>query len=1112
MDSLKKYSVLFISLLCLLAKTAVSQDIQGCVVKVKFGAKTVIVFKDGIINVRVENPKYERFFTLNPYGAKPCKRLGIVPVEETNELIVIVVEEGSRTHKFILKPDADKDDNINLSVPAEIQKFIKKCENENGSNVVIKTDKQPDPVKIPAVKDEPKKQPLVTNEDKGNYLEVFTAAQALYDNGQLDEAEAKFMDVLKLKPDYNFASLSIELIKNKRVEIAKKKKKEIDDKYFILFGEAELLDKAKKYQEEIAKYVEMDNLKPEDPFAKNQIAGLRKKIEDEKKERERIEAENRYQELITAAENAFKLKEYSKAKMLYKQSLTTKNDEAYVTRQLDKIDKAEEDDKRETQNRLREQEYENFMLLGDKNYKTGLYQQAKEAYEKAVNVKPNDKAATTKINESLSQMQRLAKDLEDKQKESLYSSKLAMAKKSEEAGNYNNAIAALNEAHDIKHEETFTRAEIARINNLVNGLAIKEKLDKQKQQTEEEYSLLIAGADDAFKAGDYAKAKAGYLQAKNKINNRTYPDEKMALIAKALQQQVEENKLLEAEQKRQSLEAALKAKYNTAITSGDNAFNSGDLASAIRSYKEAIALKPTEDYARQKIDEIRNKLDEEELAKKAEKRKTDSLRVLYTKFNDALQKGQTLFKQGNFVLARTFYVNALELKADDIVTQKNIEAVDNQLREIARQEALENKYDSLLSVASQALATGANIEALENFKKASDVKSFESYPKTQIRYLEKEIAFTNKRKAEEDSIRKVEEKNAMYKVINDEALRLYKIDKDYEGALKKFKELLALDDDGNGQHIRWKNDAKDFISICENQLRLAGKDVPTNKTPVKQEKQEPVKQQPEINPVVEKPVIKTAEPLVINQEKPVNTDTIVGDVQIENASVLAKNLATGKEVEQKPEVIPAEVKEPPVMKANLPVGDLGIKNDVLTTTNGFQIPLFETQIDPVPVELIKKYPSIDFNKLPQSLNTNADVTIIRPKSKALLFENSNIEGLKFAVNNIILNCIGIYFTEGNAYLRFRIQNNGEADFLTGPMLLTWNKKDGRKGPLNPGYISSFPIVQPGKQVDVMYVTVNVSVEDAEALAFEMTDRLGKTKIALLIPGKEYNNAKRKAQN
>ena len=207
---------------------------------------------------------------------------------------------------------------------------------------------------------------------------------------------------------------------------------------------------------------------------------------------------------------------------------------------MDKIDKAEEDDKREAKNRLREQEYENFMLLGDKNYKSGLYQQAKEAYEKAENIKPNDRAATTKISESVSQIQRLTKDLEDKQKETAYNLKLAMAKKSEEAGNYNNAIAALNEAHDIKHEETFTKGEISRINSLVNGVAIKEKLDKEKQKTEEEYSLLIAGADEAFKAADYAKAKAGYLQAKNKIKNRTYPDEKIALIAKVLQQQQED--------------------------------------------------------------------------------------------------------------------------------------------------------------------------------------------------------------------------------------------------------------------------------------------------------------------------------------------------------------------------------------------------------------------------------------------------------------------------------------------------------------------------------------------------------------------------------------------
>ncbi len=83
------------------------------------------------------------------------------------------------------------------------------------------------------------------------------------------------------------------------------------------------------------------------------------------------------------------------------------------------------------------------------------------------------------------------------------------------------------------------------------------------------------------------------------------------------------------------------------------------------------------------------------------------------------------------------------------------------------------------------------------------------------------------------------------------------------------------------------------------------------------------------------------------------------------------------------------------------------------------------------------------------------------------------------------------------------------EFLTGAMQLNLIKKNGNTIKNNPNYISSFPIVLPGKEFFIVYVTKEIFVDDKDILSFNLTDRLKKNALKVSIPGSSYNEEKKR---
>jgi len=170
---------------------------------------------------------------------------------------------------------------------------------------------------------------------------------------------------------------------------------------------------------------------------------------------------------------------------------------------------------------------------------------------------------------------------------------------------------------------------------------------------------------------------------------------------------------------------------------------------------------------------------------------------------------------------------------------------------------------------------------------------------------------------------------------------------------------------------------------------------------------------------------------------------------------------------------------------------------------------FPTQKD-IDIKAMKaKYPGIDFNAAPpEQMFNSQEYSKQKTKDVQEVLEQSPNLSIAGTGGDVALTCTGISFKGDDAFLKFSIENKSGTDFLTGPMLLTRNGKEGRSITLYPVYISEFPIILPGKEKTIVYATNAIADMSAdENFALELNDRFKKTKASVTIPGAIYNKEK-----
>lgn len=402
--------------------------------------------------------------------------------------------------------------------------------------------------------------------------------------------------------------------------------------------------------------------------------------------------QSKFNELIADANTKKKQQKYEEAKDLYKQASELDIDKNFVEeniREMDRLIAAAEKEKvdaelaaaeeamrlelekaeAEMKKLLEEQEkeaqiqkeYTKLMKNGKEQFDFRKYEDARETFAKAAELRPDSKEATDMMNK--------AKQLAVEEKKAAEDAQIAADKKKRDGEKYDKLMAEANVAFENSYlqeaKQLYTEAaelmpELTeakeKLKETEERIADKRKKDEEAEKLaaaqkakEEKYNKLTDAGDDLFDKGDYTGAKAKYQEA-----GSVWADGKYHLV----RIRDVDNRLTDI--------AKLDAEYADYMEQAKSAFNSKLYEKSRGLYAKASQLKSDEQEPKDKIKEIRDI--EAEIAAAAaeeERRRKEAIR-------EAREKNYKMFMEsGDESLAAEDYAKAVEWYENAIDTKPN---------------------------------------------------------------------------------------------------------------------------------------------------------------------------------------------------------------------------------------------------------------------------------------------------------------------------------------------------------------------------------------------------------------------------------------------------------
>lgn len=494
------------------------------------------------------------------------------------------------------------------------------------------------------------------------------------------------------------------------------------------------------------------SIKKELERLKQELAAKLKLLEAERKAKQKS-----YDVAIAAADKAFNVEKWAEAKSNYTEAAGIFPNETYPPKQLKEIkaqlDKKAADDK----------EYNNAIAKADAAFKEKAWEKSTAAYQSALNIKEQEQYPKDKIKE----IQALVANA--KKVDQQYNDAIALADQNLAKKDYESAKSDYQKASGIKPNEEYPKNKIKEIDNILAELNKKDK----------GYSDAITEGDNQFKANDYKSSITSYNKALGFKPGESYPKQKIE----------EANKLM-ADMKQ------LQENYDKLIANADAAFSTKDYDGAKQNYTQALNLKDTEKYPKDKLNEIESilaGLEQQESENKAKDAK-------YQKLIDEADK---MFGYKKYEDAKGKFTEALSVKEKEPYPKKKIAEIDGLLADIAKQAGekadkekeaaeLQAKYDAFISSADQNFSDKDYESAQTNYTNASDLKKGEKYPKDKLKEIEELLAEIARKKAEEEASQLAEgERDAKYQkaiALADNAFG----SENYKQAKLKYNEATAI--------------------------------------------------------------------------------------------------------------------------------------------------------------------------------------------------------------------------------------------------------------------------------------------------------------------------------
>jgi len=631
---------------------------------------------------------------------------------------------------------------------------------------------------------------IVDNEKKAEkeYADAIALADQSLLSKDYDKAKANYKKAAGLKSYEQYPKDKLTEIEGILAEIAKKEAEEKakEEKYKGLIASADKLLGSKNYNGAKAKYNEALSVKSEEQYPKDKLS----EIEGELANLAKKEAE--YKALITTADNLLGSKDYQGAKGKYNEALGIKSAEQYPKDKLKAIESIlAEIAKKEAEEKAKNAKYNGLIATADKMLGTKNYEGAKGKYNEALGIKSSEQYPKDKLTEIEGILAEIAKkEAEEKAKEAKYNGLIATADKMLGTKNYEGAKGKYNEALAIKQSEQYPKGKIAEIDGILSELARKEA---EKKAKEAEYKALIVAADKMLGSKDYQGAKGKYNEALGIKSSEQYPKDKLSEI----------DGILAELAKKEAEEKAKEAKYQGYIVAADKLLGSKDYEGAKGKYNEALGIKSSEQYPKDKLKEIEGLL--AEIARKKAEEEAAKLAGAEreAKYEKTIAQADAALGSKKYEEAKGKYNEALGIKSSEQYPKDKLAEIEGILAELARKKAAEDaanlaasekeeRYNQAIKLADNALSAKSYQSAIAKYNEALGIKSSEQYPKDKLAEIEVALADLAKKNSDDALAAESERKKREYfdALVAEADGEL--IGKNYDVAKSKYNQALGV--------------------------------------------------------------------------------------------------------------------------------------------------------------------------------------------------------------------------------------------------------------------------------------------------------------------------------
>lgn len=396
------------------------------------------------------------------------------------------------------------------------------------------------------------------------------------------------------KIDEILSALKAQADKEARIAAAKKLK---DKEYNSFIALADKYYNGKRWSSAIKEYQKAQKLKPEESYPPNRIDEIKAILLDiEKIEAEKQTQKYQYAALIEEADKMFSREEYKSAMGKYEGALELKPKESYPKNQIKRIEVIMDQLARDVRKqRELDEKYGAELIKGEKFLKQEQFSVARHHFKAALNIKPKESYPKEKLDEIAKRVEALKRAEQEAiaNNPTNFESKLSIIRERE----YAELIEKADKSFKA-NQFTVAKVRYERSLRLFNREYPKKQLkeiDKLIREGKfsilsEEYRHLIAQGDKELEKNHYSVAKFYYKKANQLNSKEKYPKNQLDKI----------DELLNSNKNQK-----LNAEYQSMIDKADKAYDKKNWSVARFYYRKAKALKPGENYPKERIDLIK---------------------------------------------------------------------------------------------------------------------------------------------------------------------------------------------------------------------------------------------------------------------------------------------------------------------------------------------------------------------------------------------------------------------------------------------------------------------------------------------------------------------------